>query len=251
MDDDNDSADENDKEYAIKLAMAAEAAPRLARLTAAYGEGGALRAADALPRLHDEVLAPLQRHRQRFLVPLALAVLPAVAQVQATIRVMHAKLRASVPGGSAFQRSVFGAAARPPWPAAQGPPAPAAPPAHWTLQAAMDMWQREIGASLLLVYVYPAAIAQTGLVFGWQTANMDIVALVVLCQQRLPTAERGGPAKPQVFTAAELTDVQVQWPAGEAPEDRSDRGAVSVWNTPLTYVGAAFCDAQFALARVG
>jgi len=248
-DEEEEDAEDTDAEYA----------ERLAKLRLKLGQEPAhsgLGARQALPRLWTEALAPMRARaatREPFVAPgLALGIkrLPKVVTASTEIRLLHALLgRAQLlTGGSPFQRDMARAAARPPWPPL------AAPQPGLALAHMMAHWEAALGASVVLVYAYPAQAA-LALVLEWQTdevTSSEAVGLVVLCRQTAPAAASAGGS--QIYQRTELQDVDVRFPLGTgtaAPEDHAvDRGATHVWRTPVFYESCGLVPAVFAFVAI-
>ena len=229
-------ADDSDAEYAFRRRQILAA-----RDASGVTSDGGLRPADALARMQRDVLNPaLAAPRGTvWATPAASVALrtPAFEQALASIRLLHALLAGPQRVGSPFQRTVLAAAARPPWPATTERTVP------WTMRAAVEHWERELGCAFVLAYVYPAPQANTALLFEWQAdeaGSPDAACLVVLCAPLVAAGTRAA-----IFMRMDLYDVDVQWPEGAAlREDES--GIVAAWRTPLSYVTAAFADSALS-----
>lgn len=227
------SAEDTDAEYAERLARLRGGSGNDDEWTRQFGTTGCVRGSVALRELEERLLGPLLQTPAR-LWQLDHDEVP--ADVAAELQQVHGKLaRGAAAIGSAFQRQVVLAAARPPWP----PLAVAGAAMPWSLQAAVRLWTETLGASFTLAYALPPD--HVVLVFAWSDESAHLTAFAIVC--RAPQLTRRA-----VYTAGELDDVAVQWPSGEAPADGSDRGAVAFTRSLLTYVGAGHCESR--LARV-
>jgi len=257
----DEEAEDDDQEYELRRSML------LAKLPSPQDADAqlAVRTRDALAEMLASVVQPVRRQTTARAGAAPLLTAPVAARVQhllkfehaeASVRMLHTVLaRPTLGGGSAFQQRMARAAARPPWPPALAVTATSAVQGL-SVREAMDALEREFGASLVVVYAWPAERA-TVLVLEWQTeevSSTDGVALAVVFQQALPPPDATAAAG-AIYTREEMVDVDVQWPLGvqaaQAAEDRvSDRGACAVWRTPLFYEQCAFVRAQLAFVSV-